>query len=505
MPAVPADHVDVLIVGAGISGIGTAWYLQDRQPERTYAILEMRDASGGTWDLFRYPGIRSDSDLHTFGYAFKPWTGEDAIADADAILAYLRETAADAGIDEHIRYGRKVLAAEWDSTEARWTVTVEDVATGETTTMTAGWLFSAAGYYRYDQGYRPDFPGEEDFAGTIVHPQEWPEDLDYAGKRVVVIGSGATAVTLVPSMADDAEHVTMLQRSPSYVMPVPKQDPIANVMKRVLPDRLAYDLTRRRNIAQQRLVYRFCQARPGMARWVIRRINAALLPDDFDVDTHFNPAYDPWDQRLCAVPNGDLFRAIRKGTASIVTDHIDTFTPDGIRLQSGEELSADIIITATGLQLEVFGGIDLTVDGTPVDVGQRVAFRGMMLSGVPNMAFAIGYTNSSWTLKVDLVCEHLMRILDHMDRHGHDIARPELPEGQEMTLSPLLDFQAGYVKRSMHLLPRAGEGKEWQVASDYKVDVSVLRDGPVVSEGLRFGTATVAPDAEDVLEGAATG
>ena len=486
-PATP-DHVDLLIIGAGISGIGAAWYLQDRHPQRSYRIIEARDDLGGTWDLFRYPGIRSDSDLHTFGYAFKPWTDDDAIADGDAIKAYLRETVQEAGIDQHIRFGHKVLSAEWSTPDACWTVTIERTADGEVSTTRCRWLFNAAGYYRYDQGHRPTFPGEDDFEGTLVHPQHWPEDLDHSGKRVVVIGSGATAVTLIPAMATDAEHVTMLQRSPSYVMPVPKQDPIANVLKRVLPGRMAYDLTRRKNIAQQRLVYRFCQAQPDMARWLIRRVNAAMLPDDVDVDTHFNPAYDPWDQRLCAVPNADLFRAIRRGDASVVTDHIDTFTPDGIRLRSGEELPADIIVTATGLQLQVFGGIDLRVDGAPVAVNERVVYRGMMLSGVPNMAFAIGYVNASWTLKVDLVCEHLCRLLTHMDTEGHTMARPELPAAEAAASAPLLDFAAGYVQRSAHLMPRQGQGRDWQAPQDYRQDIGVLRDGPVTSPDLRLSS-----------------
>ena len=487
-PATPA-HVDVLIVGAGISGIGTAWYLQDRHPDRTFRIIEAREDLGGTWDLFRYPGIRSDSDLHTFGYAFKPWTGKDAIADGDAIKAYVRETAQEHGIDQHIRFGHKVLRAEWSTADGLWTVTIERVADGETSTTTCRWLFSASGYYRYDRGHRPAFPGEEDFTGTLVHPQQWPEDLDHAGKRVVVIGSGATAVTLVPAMATEAAHVTMLQRSPTYVMPVPRQDPVANLLNRVLPDRLAYDLTRRKNIAQQRMVYRFCQAQPGLARALIRRVNASLLPDDFDVDTHFNPEYDPWDQRLCAVPSGDLFRAISRGDASVVTDQVETFTPTGVRLASGEELEADIVVTATGLELQVFGGIEMVVDGQAVDVSERVAFRGMMLSDVPNMAFAIGYVNASWTLKVDLVCEHLCRLLDHMDAHGHTVARPLLPDGGMETV-PLLDFDAGYVRRSMHLLPRAGRGRDWQVVHDYRHDVGILRDGPVTSPDLQLS----APD-----------
>ena len=484
------EQLDVLVVGAGISGIGAGYYLRHRRPDTSFAILDMRGAIGGTWDLFRYPGIRSDSDLHTFGYAFKPWTADESIASAELILDYLRETVEDNGLADHIRLHHKVLRANWSSADARWVVDVERTDTGQRRRISARWLLSAAGYYRYDRGHRPDFPGEELFGGQLVHPQAWPEDLDHRGRRVVVIGSGATAVTLIPAMAEQTAHITMLQRSPSYVMPVPRRDPIAMALKRLLGHRRGYEAARRFNIAQQRWVYRFAQGQPALARQLIRTVNRRLLPDGFDVDTHFNPDYDPWDQRLCAMPDGDLFRAIRRGQASVVTGRIATFTPTGIRLESGEDLEADIVVTATGLELQLFGGIEVCIDGAPVEVPERVAFRGMMLSDVPNFAFAVGYTNSSWTLKVDLVWAHLCRLLDHMDAVGAEACVPRLPEDHEMTLAPLLDFAAGYVQRSLHLMPRKGEGPEWQIAMDYRHDVSVLRDGPVTSPALRFGTAT---------------
>ena len=491
MTATPQDrteHVDVLIVGAGISGIGAAYYLQTRQPGKSYTILEARDATGGTWDLFRYPGIRSDSDLHTFGYEFKPWEDEDAIASADKILAYLRETISENGIEANIRFHHKVLGAAWSSDDARWRVDVERVDTGERLTITANWLFCAGGYYRYDEGFTPHFEGTERFRGQIVHPQQWPEDLDYRGKKVVVIGSGATAVTLIPAMADDAAHVTMLQRSPTYIMPVPSKDAIANALQKVLGKERGYAITRRKNIAQQRTIYRLCQRYPRAARRLIRYINAKQLPDGYPVDKHFKPSYDPWDQRLCAVPNADLFKAIRNGKASVVTDRIITFTERGILLESGDELEADIIVTATGLKLQALGGMNLTVDGEPVNLPDTVAFKGIMLSGVPNFAFAVGYTNSSWTLKVGLVCEHFCRLLAHMDAHGYDICVPELSD-PDMPTRPLLDFSAGYVQRAVHEWPRQGADGPWQVVMDYQRDVEVLRNGPVTDANLRFRTS----------------
>ncbi|TAK87329.1 MAG: NAD(P)/FAD-dependent oxidoreductase [Aquabacterium sp.] len=485
-PADHADaHVDVLIVGAGLSGIGLGCYLQQSQPTRSFVILEARGATGGTWDLFRYPGIRSDSDLHTFGYEFKPWVNRKSIAGAQDILAYLREAATEHGLDSRIRLHHKVTAVSWSSDKALWTVDVERTDTGERRQMTCRWLFSAAGYYRYDQGYTPQLPGIERFGGTVVHPQHWPEGLDYSGKRVVVIGSGATAVTLVPAMAEHAGHVTMLQRTPTYVMSLPSEDAIAIALRRVLPDRWAYAITRRKNIALQRAIWRFCQKRPEAARRFIRWANKRALPEGYPVDEHFNPPYDPWDQRLCAVPDGDLFRTIRRGHATVVTDHIQHFTEGGIRLKSGKELAADVVVTATGLNLQLFGGIAMQVDGEPVDFSRKVAFKGMMLDGIPNMAFAIGYTNSSWTLKVGLLCEHFCRLLAYMDDNGHAICRPELPS-PDMPTRALLDFDAGYVKRALAALPRQGQGAPWLMSMDYRLDEQALRRGDVRDPNLKF-------------------
>src|SRR4051812_12561946 len=484
-----SNHVDVLIVGAGVSGIGAAWHLQDKQPGKTYAILEARDAIGGTWDLFRYPGIRSDSDLHTFGYAFKPWTSDKAIADGPAIREYIEETAEENGIARHIRFGHRVLRAEWSSAEALWTVEVERVDAGETFEMTARWLFCAGGYYRYDEGYTPHFEGVERFGGQMIHPQHWPEDLDYAGKRVVVIGSGATAVTLVPAMTDEAEHVTMLQRSPTYILPVPSRDPVATRLQSLFGEKRAYALTRRKNIFRQRAVYSLSRRFPRAVRALIRAVHKKAAAGASDVDVHFKPKYDPWDQRLCAVPDGDLYRAIRKGKASMVTDRIATFSERGLLLESGEELEADIVVTATGLNLLAFGGIDLSVDGAPVDLPETVAYKGLTLSGVPNFVYAIGYTNSSRTLKGDLVCEDFCRLLGELDRSGNDAFVADLND-EEMTRRPLLDFEAGYVMRALDRLPKQGEREPWYLAQDYFKDARYLREGELSDDAMRFFAAS---------------
>ena len=479
------EHVDVLIVGAGVSGIGAAYYLTTRQPHKSFAVLEARGATGGTWDLFRYPGVRSDSDLHTFSYEFKPWEDEKAIASADAIMAYLRATAVENGIDRKIRFHHKVRSAAWSSDDARWLVEIERTDTGDRVTMSCGWLLCASGYYRYDEGFTPEFNGRERFDGQIVHPQHWPENLDYRGKRVTVIGSGATAVTLVPAMAGTAAHVTMLQRSPTYVVPVPSKDKIANTLPKLVGRKRAYAITRRKNIAKQRVIFRLCQSYPSAARRLIRYLNAKQLPKSYPVDEHFKPAYNPWDQRMCAVPDADLFAAIRNGSASVVTDRIDTFTERGIKLESGRELEADIIVTATGLNLLAFGGVTLTVDGEPVNLPDTVAFKGMLLNGVPNFAYSIGYTNSSWTLKVGLVCEHFCRLLDYMDAHGYRVCSPRLND-PDMAKLPLLEIEAGYVKRSIDQFPRQGDRGPWRVPMDYRSDVKLLREGPVRDDNLQF-------------------
>ncbi|WP_250655462.1 flavin-containing monooxygenase [Alkalimarinus coralli] len=483
------EHTDTLIIGAGLSGIGIAYYLQKEQPARSFTLLEARTATGGTWDLFRYPGIRSDSDLHTFGYEFKPWVDNHAIAGADKILDYLRNTASENDINRHIRFQHKVVKATWSTKQACWCVEVEREDTEERFSMTCNWLFSAAGYYRYDHGYTPDFEGVERFGGAVVHPQQWPEDLDYQDKQVLVIGSGATAVTLVPAMTDKAGHVTMLQRTPSYIISLPSEDVIANTLRKWLPDDIAYSITRRKNIALSRGIWRFCQRFPTLARKAIRYSNKRSLPENYPVDEHFNPPYNPWDQRLCVAPDGDFFQAISEGRASVVTDHIQTFTEKGVRLTSGQELEADIIVTATGLNLQAFGGIDMVVDGKLVDMSEKVAYKGMMLDGVPNFAFAIGYTNSSWTLKVGLLCEHFCRILAYMDQHDKSICCPTLPQ-PDMPTRPLLDFGAGYVQRSLSKLPRQGLGAPWVIPMDYWVDKKLMKDGPVEDPNLRFYSAT---------------
>lgn len=489
-------HVDVLIVGAGISGLGLGHHLVTKQPGRTFAIVDGRDAIGGTWDLFRYPGIRSDSDLHTFGYEFKPWTSENAIADAHEILSYLHEVIEENDLGRRIYLQHKVIRADFDTDTAQWTVTLE--RDGQTWEITCGWLFGATGYYDYAQGYTPDFEGREDFAGTIVHPQFWPEDLDYHGKNIVVIGSGATAVTLIPAMASEAGHITMLQRSPSYVMPQPRKDPIANGLRKILPDKPAYAAARRFNIGRARFIYNLCQRNPKLARRIIRTLNVKSLPAGYDVDTHFNPKYNPWDQRLCAVPDADLFRTISKGKASVVTDGIDRFTTNGILLKSGRELPADIIITATGLTMKLFGGIEVSVDGEVKNPHDSLVYKSFMLSDIPNLAFAFGYTNSSWTLKVDLVCDHLCRLLAYMDQHGYTTVVP-VADDPTLAKRPMLDFDAGYILRGRDQFPQQGTSGPWTVEMDYWADHARLRKGPVEDAALRFSTASRTP----VIAGAA--
>ena len=479
------EHVDVLIVGAGLSGIGAAHHLQAAFPRRTYTILEARDAIGGTWDLFRYPGVRSDSDMHTLGYRFRPWTQAEAIADGPAILRYVRDTATEAGIDRHIRFGHRVERAEWSTPDARWTV--HAVHDGEPVVITANFLDMCSGYYHYDAGHTPSFDGIERFGGTVIHPQQWPEDLDYAGKKVVVIGSGATAVTLVPAMTDRAAHVTMLQRSPTYIVTRPAQDQLANKLSRRLGARRGYAVTRWKNVALGTWFYQHSRRQPEKMKSMIRQGAVQQLPPGYDVDTHFAPRYNPWDQRLCLVPDGDLFRAIRSGAASIVTDQIAEFTETGIRLQSGSELEADIVVTATGLRMLAMGGARLTVDGSEVKLQEAMVYKGAMLSGVPNFAFTFGYTNSSWTLKADLVSEYVVRLLRYMDSHGYDKAVPAR-EGDDATVTeqPMLDFQAGYVQRAIHEFPRAGSRPPWRIRMNYPYDLLTLRHGRINDAAMRF-------------------
>jgi cation diffusion facilitator CzcD-associated flavoprotein CzcO len=477
------EHVDVLIVGAGLSGIGAAHHLQTSLPGKTYAILEARDVIGGTWDLFRYPGVRSDSDMHTLGYRFRPWTQAKAIADGPSILDYVRQTAADAGIGEHIRFGHRVMGAEWSSAAARWTVRAAHGA--ETVTMTCGFLLMCSGYYRYDEGYLPSFAGIGDFRGQVVHPQHWPADLDYAGQRVVVIGSGATAVTLVPALAETAEHVTMLQRSPTYVLPMPAEDAVATRLRALLGPRRGYAVTRWKNVLLMTAFYKLSRRRPVMIRDWIRKVTVKQLPAGYDVATHFNPSYNPWDQRMCLVPDGDLFKAISDARASVVTDLIVRFTERGLLLESGADLEADIVVTATGLQLLPLGGAQLTVDDRPVRLPETMAYKGMMLSGVPNFAFTIGYTNASWTLKADLVSEFTCRLLAYMDSRGYDSC-VAVNEDPDVTERPLMDFSAGYVLRSINQFPRAGSRAPWRLGMSYARDVITLRYGKIDDGAIRF-------------------
>jgi len=479
------EHLDVLIVGAGLSGIGAAHHVQTQCPWATYAIFEAREAIGGTWDLFRYPGIRSDSDMFTLGYSFRPWDRKESIGDGASILQYIKDTAAEAGIDDHIRFRHRIVRADWSTDDARWHVTAERGDTGETVELTCGFLFSCSGYYRYDRGHQPDFAGTDDFRGTIVHPQAWPDDLDYAGKRVVVIGSGATAVTLIPALAETAGHVTMLQRSPSYIASLPAKNPLTAVVRRLLPKRYAGAANRWLNALLTLTFYKLSRWKPKLVKRVMRRGTQRELPKGYDVDTHFTPTYDPWDQRVCIVPNGDLFAAIRNGRASVATDHIDTFTETGIRLASGDELEADVVITATGLELLFLGGIELSVDGAAVDASERLTYKGMMLEDVPNLAIAIGYTNASWTLKCDLTCDHVCRLLNRMRDLGLRQCTPRNADAG-VTAAPLLSLTSGYVQRSAHLFPKQGSRQPWQVHQNYLRDYRALKLGGVENDALEL-------------------
>jgi monooxygenase len=480
-----AEHLDVLIVGAGLSGIGAAHHLQRSSPHKRYAILEAREDLGGTWDLFRYPGIRSDSDMHTLGYRFRPWTEAKSIADGPSILRYVRRTAQEEGIDRQIRFGHKVVDAQWSSEEARWTVTAERSDGSGAVTLTCDFLFMCSGYYRYDEGFTPEFPGIGDFKGEVIHPQHWPEDLDYAGKRVVVIGSGATAMTLVPAMAREADHVTMLQRSPTYVVSMPGEDALANLLRRFLPPRVAYPIVRWKNVTLQGISYRLSRNRPGLMKKLLRRGVIKALPPGYDVDTHFKPTYNPWDQRLCLVPDADLFRSLSKGDAEIVTDRIESFDESGIQTESGKHLDADVVVTATGLNLLFLGGAKLKVDGVEPDMAKAMTYKGMMLSDIPNFAFTLGYTNASWTLKADLVAEYVCRLLNHMDAGGYDVCVPKISDPSVIE-EPLLDFNSGYVLRSLHELPKQGSKEPWKLRMNYPLDLRAMRFGNVEDGSMRF-------------------
>ena len=482
------EHFDVLIVGAGLSGIGAACHLQRECPQHRFAILENRPRIGGTWDLFRYPGVRSDSDMYTLGYAFKPWEQPQAIASGEAIRNYVQETAEEHGVDRLIRFGHKVVSADWSASQARWTLQVERTGEGDTVQLSCNFLLMCAGYYSYEQGHAPDFPGAQDFRGRIVHPQHWTPDIDYAGKRVVVIGSGATAVTLVPEMAKTAAHVTMLQRSPTWVVARPAQDAMANRLRRFLPAMLAYGITRWKRILLGMYVFSLCRRKPDVAsRMLLAGVRAALGPD-YDVDKHFTPRYRPWDQRVCLVPDGDLFASLRSGRASVVTDEIETFTGSGIRLKSGTDVAADLIVTATGLQLNVLGGLRLSLDGQPVDLSKTLNYKGLMYSGVPNLASCFGYTNASWTLKCDLTCDYVCRLLKYMKTKGMARCTPRNVD-PSIQPEPWVDFSSGYFQRARDILPRQGSRAPWKLYQNYPRDILMLRHGRIDDGVLVFERA----------------
>ena len=482
------EHFDVVIVGAGLSGIGAAVHLRQQCPGKSFVLLEARDAIGGTWDLFRYPGVRSDSDMHTLGYRFKPWLDAKAIADGPAILEYVKEAAREHGIDRHIRYRHKVKKAAWSSESSAWTIEAERPDAEKTVAITCNFILMCAGYYSYRQGHTPEFAGRERFNGPIVHPQQWDESLDFAGKRVVVIGSGATAMTLVPALAKTARHVVLLQRSPTYVVSRPDRDAIANFLRKVLPERWAYAVTRWKNVDFQQRVYRRTRTDPEFVKNRLLKMVREELGPDFDIETHFTPRYNPWDQRLCLIPNSDLFEALKSGRASIVTNHIDTFTENGVRLQSGDELEADIIVTATGLTLAMLGEAQFCVDGGAVDFAKKWTYKGLMYSDVPNLVATFGYINASWTLRADLTAEYACRLLNHMDMRGAKQVTPRLRPGDaSMQARPWIDgFSSGYVRRAMDRFPRQGDREPWVNPQNYRSDKAMIRRGEIDDGVLQF-------------------
>lgn len=490
-----AEHLDVLIVGAGLSGVGAAYRLQTMCPGRSYAILEGRDSMGGTWDLFRYPGVRSDSDMYTLGYPFRPWTDAKAIADGPSILRYIADTATEYGIDRRIRYGHRVSAASWSGKDSRWTVTAQVGGSEERVELTCDFLYLCSGYYRYDHGYFPDFPGRDRFEGQLVHPQHWPAQLDYSGKKVVIIGSGATAVTLGPAMAGTAASVTILQRTPTWIASAPSIDPLAEKVKRRLPPRLAHGALRWKNVARGTVFYQLCQRRPDAAKKMLLQKAAEALPEGFDIGTHLTPPYRPWDQRMCLIPDGDFFEALKDGSMSLVTDRVETFTPGGIRLESGNELEADIIVSATGLELVACGGIRIDVDGQEVNPGERFVYRGFMLSGVPNFAFSFGYTNASWTLRSDLTARAVCRLLRRMGRRRAVAVVPR-PAAGSMEPQPFLPLSSGYVTRAVSALPKQGPAAPWKIRQNYVLD---LLDATFGDRGqcLEFSTVPAPAPAPD--------
>ncbi len=483
--------LDVLIVGAGLAGIGAASWLQKECPGKQYIILEARNALGGTWDQFRYPGVRSDSDMYTLGYAFKPWLADKAIADGETIRSYIEETARENDVVRHIQFGHKVVAASWSSADACWTVVVEQTAIGIRQRVYVRFLYMCSGYYSYTQPHRPTFAGEADFAGTVVLPQLWPSGLDYSGKRIVVVGSGATAMTLVPAMAKSAAHVTMLQRSPTYVVALPSQDKVSQTLRRWLPKGAAYRLTRWKNTLLRVVMYWLTRSRPELAKRQLLKDVTKQLGPDYDVQKHFTPRYNPWDQRICVVPDGDLFDVIRAGQASVVTDEIERFTTDGLLLKSGQTLPADVIVLATGLTVQLFGGMQLTIDGKTYQTDELMAYKGMMFGDVPNLAMAFGYTNASWTLKTDLTARYVCRLLRYMDKHDYTIAVPR--REKDVTPQPFLDFTSGYVQRAGGSLPKQGSRRPWRVHQNYLRDSMIIRYSRLVDGVLRFGAKGVLP------------
>jgi cation diffusion facilitator CzcD-associated flavoprotein CzcO len=482
------EHFDVVVVGAGISGIGAGYFLQRDCPNKSFVILEGREALGGTWDLFRYPGVRSDSDMHTLGYSFKPWTAEKSIADGPLILSYLNETVDQYSLREKIRFNTLVTTAEWSTETATWTLTATDSRTNAAHTYSCSYLYMCSGYYSYKEGYTPEFPGIESFRGTVVHPQKWPHNFDFAGQRVVVIGSGATAMTLVPAMANHASHVTMLQRSPTYVVARPDKDSLSLALRKFLPEKMAYSLTRWKNTTLQQFVYKRTRTKPEQVKDALLKGVREALGDEYDVDTHFTPSYNPWDQRLCLVPNGDLFESIKSGKASVITDHIKRIDETGIQLQSGGHIDADIIVTATGLNLVTLGEMSFVVDGEHVDFSKTWSYKGCAYSGVPNLASSFGYINASWTLRADLTCEYVCRLLNHMDKTGTDVCTPRLRESDAgMPERPWIDnFSAGYMERVMHQFPKQGDREPWINPQNYKRDKKMFRDSPIVDGVMIF-------------------
>ena len=491
--AASSEHVDVLVVGAGISGIGAGYHLNTMCPSRTYAILEGRADIGGTWDLFRYPGVRSDSDMHTLGFRFKPWTEAKAIADGPDILRYLHNTMNEFDIARHIRFGHLVKTAQWSSETSQWTVHAERVGTGDVVTFTCGFLFMCSGYYSYREGYTPEFAGRDRFRGEVVHPQKWTSDVAYSGKRVVVVGSGATAITLVPAMANDAEHVTMLQRSPTYIAARPDVDAFANKLRKYLPSKLAYAITRWKNTKYQQMVYQRSRTHPDKVKEILLTAVREQLGPDYDIEKDFTPTYNPWDQRLCLAPNGDLFQAMREGKASVVTDTIDTFDETGILLSSGQHLEADVIVTATGLQLVTLGEVQFEVDGKAINFADTWTYKGVAYSGVPNLASSFGYINASWTLRSDLTCEYVCRLLNHMAKTSTTQCTPQLrDEDLNMPERPWIDsFSAGYMSRVMHMFPRQGNHAPWVNPQNFARDKKMFRRAPLDDGAMQFTKAPV--------------